>query len=347
MRIQGLIASVVAAIAGCSGESAPIAPAKTPAQVRAENPPYVPPERPDAPIWDNLSMGLFEKIDKQVDKYVADKARDVDGRPKLFMRELEFQEYLELPGTGDSPGLRLKLEAWQKEFPDSAYLPIIEAMIAQSAAWRARGRGFSSTVTPEGWKLFHERTADAWRILMESRQTSSRIPSWYAHAISTGLDSGESTDDLRELFDAGIARHPGYLPIYFSYMRNFSPRWGGSFREADEFILEQVAAPTNVDGEMLYARLYWVIDQAGGQEDSLFDESAMSWPRMRRGFEAMMKAYPDSEWNRANFASFACRARDATAYGLLRPKVQAVSFWNAAPEGISLDVCDARFLKPT
>ncbi len=345
MRIHGLIATVVLAIAGCSRDPAPTAP--TPDQVRAANPPYVPPERPDAGIWENLSVGHFEKIDKQVDKYVADKARDVDGRPKLFLREMEFEEYLELPGTGDSPGLKRKLVGWKQEFPDSAYLPIVEAMIAQAAAWRARGHGFSSTVTPEGWKLFHERTADAWRILMENRQTSSRIPSWYARAITTGLDSGKSTADLRELFDEGIARHPGYLPIYFSYLRDFAPRWGGSFREADEFILEQVASPTNVDGEMLYARLYWVLDQVGGQDESLFEESAVSWPRMRRGFEEMMKAYPDSEWNRANFASFACRAHDATAYGLLRPKVQGVSFWNAAPEGISLDVCDARFLKPT
>jgi hypothetical protein len=292
-------------------------------------------------------MGFFEKIDTQVDKYVAAKARDVDGRPKLFLLELDFEEHLELPGTGTDGGTRRKLEAWRKEFPASAYRPIVEAMIASASAWRARGRGYTSTVTPEGRKLFIERTHDAWRILMDNRQTSSRIPSWYARAITIGLEAGVPTAELRELFDEGIARHPGYLPIYFSYLPSFSPRWGGSFREADKFILEQVSAPTNVDGEALYARLYWLLDQVQGQDSSLFEESSLSWPRMRKGFEELMKAYPESEWNRANFASFACRAHDATAYGLLRAKVQETQFWNAAPEGISLDVCDARFLTPT
>jgi hypothetical protein len=348
MRIHGLIASVVLAIAGCSREPVPATAAVPPAQRQAAKPPYVPPEQPENfPIAANLSMGNFAKIDRQVEKFVAARARDVDGRPKLFLLELDFEEHLGLPGTGTNADTHRKLEAWRQEFPDSAYRPIVEAMIVSASAWRARGNGFSSTVTPEGWKLFHERTGDAWRILMENRRTSSRIPSWYARAISTGLDSGMSTSELRGLFDEGIARHPGYLPIYFSYLRNFAPRWGGSFREADKFILEQVSAPTNADGEALYARLYWLLDQVEGQDTSLFEESAVSWPRMRKAFEALMKDYPDSEWNRANFASFACRAHDATAYGLLRSKVQEVSFWNAAPEGLSLDVCDARFLKPT
>ena len=348
MRIQALIASVVLAIVGCSRDPAPTAPATPPAQLKAANPPFVPPEQPENfPIAGNLSRGNFEKIDRQVDKFVAAKARDFDGRPKLFLLELDFEEHLELPGTGTNADTQRKLEAWRKEFPASAYRPIVEAMIISASAWRARGNGFSSTVTPEGWKLFHERTGNAWQILMESRQTSSRIPSWYARAITTGLDSGMSTTELRELFDEGIARHPGYLPIYFSYLRNFAPRWGGSFRAADKFIVEQVSAPTNVAGEGLYARLYWLLDEVEGQDSTLFEESSMSWPRMRRSFEELMKEFPDSEWNRANFASFACRAHDATAYGLLRPKVQGVMFWNAAPEGISLDVCDARFLKPT
>jgi hypothetical protein len=340
MRINGIVAFLVLVAAGCSREPPPPAPAP-PIKAKAMAAPVVP--EPDYSIDRNLSMGLFEKIDGQVDKYVATNARDVDGRPKLFVLELEFKDYLDLPGTDAMA--QEKTEAWQKDFPASAYRPIVDSMILNAAAWRARGHGFANSVTPEGWKLFHERMHDAWQMLMANRQTSSRIPSWYAHAIETGLDAGVSAPEIRELFHDGLTHHPGYFPIYFSYLRNFAPRWGGSFREADRFIREQVAAPVNVDGEMLYARLYWVLDQIEGQDESLFRQSNMSWPRMRAGFEAMMKAYPDSEWNRANFAAYACRAHDADSYGLLRPKVQDTKFWNAAPEGLSLDVCDARFRK--
>ena len=101
-------------------------------------------------------------------------------------------------------------------------------------------------------------------------------------------------------------------------------------------------------GEELYARLYWAFDwYYNGQEPSLFKESGMDWRRMRTGFEQMMEKYPESHWNRATFASFACRAGDSTTYGLLRPKLQDTQFWNAAPEGMSVEVCDARFMKKT
>jgi hypothetical protein len=294
-----------------------------------------------------LSEGTFEKLEALVNELVTNKTRNEDGRPELYMLEEGLQEFFDEPHSTGDTYVQLKLQAWQREFPTSAYRPIVVAMERNVAAWRARGNGFSSTVTEEGWKLFHERSLKAWNTLMDSKQGSSRIPSWYSNAISVGLNANISEPELRGLFEEGIARHPDYLPIYFDYMRNYAPRWGGTFESADKFILEQVAAKTNVDGEVLYTRLYWMLDQYNGQQPSLFEESLVSWPRMRKGFEQMMREFPDSEWNRANFASYACRAHDATSYGKLRPKVQAPQFENAAPDGISLDVCDARFMKAT
>jgi hypothetical protein len=64
---------------------------------------------------------------------------------------------------------------------------------------------------------------------------------------------------------------------------------------------------------------------------------------MRSGFEAMMKQFPSSTWNQANFAAYACRANDGATYFKLRPQVDAVQFERAAPAGISLEVCDERF----
>jgi hypothetical protein len=335
-----MIASFVLVLAGCSRE-----PAAAPAAAVSAPPPEVAEPlalvEEDHSIQAYLSIGAYGKIDKQVDRYVATRARNIDGRPKLFLLEWDFEKQPSLAGVQQN------LEEWRQQFPDSAYRPIIESMVMHDSAWRARGTGFSSTVTPEGWRLFHERSKSAWQILMDRRETSSPIPSWYSRAILTGMDAGIDPDEIRELFDEGIARHPGYLPIYFSYMRDLTPRWGGSFQAADQFIREQVSASTNVDGEVLYARLYWIVDQADGQDSSLFEDSLMSWPRMRRGFEEMMKQYPDSDWNRANFASYACRANDATAWGLLRSEVDEASFRNAAPEGISLDDCDAQFLVRT
>ena len=78
---------------------------------------------------------------------------------------------------------------------------------------------------------------------------------------------------------------------------------------------------------------------------SFFQESEVSWPRLRKGFELMQRAYPKSSWNQANFAVFACRAHDGNTYGALRPNIDPGKFKEAAPNGISLEVCDTRFLK--
>jgi hypothetical protein len=286
----------------------------------------------------------YGKLEAVVQEYIKLKTRTEDGRFALFMLTWRLSDWLELWDEDQDSVMTAKLAEWREQFPRSALEPIVAAMQVHATAWRARGRGFSSTVTDEGWKLFAERNQRAWRILMDNKKDSSALPTWYEQAIGIGNDANIPDQALRKLFDEGVRRYPGYHPLYFAYARHLSPRWGGNYADADAFIREQVTAKTNPEGEILYARLYWVIDQYDGASPSFFDDSLVSWPRMRGGFERMMREYPKSKWNQASFAVFACRARDATTYGVLRPKVDAEQFKMAAPEGISLEVCDARFL---
>ena len=96
---------------------------------------------------------------------------------------------------------------------------------------------------------------------------------------------------------------------------------------------------------MLYTRLYWVIDQYAAADPDFFEASRVSWPRMRTGFELLMKEFPNSQRNQASFLAYACRARDAVTYAKWRTTVHPGFFQQVAPDGISLDVCDARFMK--
>ena len=294
-----------------------------------------------------FGAGDYEKLDAQVAEYTKSKTRTEDGRYALYLLTSELEDWFGNWGEDQDANMAGKLAAWHEQFPASALQPIVTAMQMNSLAWRARGGGYSSTVTEEGWRLFNERNQLAWQILSEHKKESSAIPTWYEYAIRIGGDAGAPDKELRQLFDEGIRRHPGFHPIYFTFMRHFAPRWGGNYEDAGEFILEQTKAKTNPEGEILYARLYWLMDQYENGSPSFFQDSRVSWPRMRAGFELMMRAYPASAWNQANFAMFACRARDATTYGTLRPKINAAQFRKAAPEGISLEVCDARFMQKT
>ena len=179
-----------------------------------------------------------------------------------------------------------------------------------------------------------------------SRPRSNSLPTWYEQAIKIGLDAGIERDQLNELFEEGIGRFPGYHAIYAAFVRQFVPRWGGNYADADAFVRAQVAAASNTEGEALYTHLYWEIDARGGYELRFFEDSLVDWSRMRAGFEALLKKYPE-KLNRASFASYACRAGDGSAYLKLRKDISKSDFFEVAPPGVSLEVCDARFITST
>jgi hypothetical protein len=290
-----------------------------------------------------LSSSDWPSLDKLIERLAKDRERSEDGRFKLYLTTSAVADRFKTTSLDMDDELRRQFEEYRTTIPESAFAPIIAAMHMHARAWRARGTGFASTVTPEGQALFKERSSSAWKSLQAAKHISSRLPTWYEQAITVGIDADVSRAEVLKLFNEGITRFPGYHPLYFSYARQLAPRWGGSYASADAFVQAQVAAKTNLEGEALYARLYWLFDQYGGRDPDFFAESMVSWPRMRKGFELLMKQFPDSAWNKANFVSFACRAGDAPTYAKWRDTVDAGVFSGAAPDGLSLEVCDLRF----
>jgi hypothetical protein len=292
-----------------------------------------------------FSSRKYSKLEAMVTRLVASKARSEDGRYQLYMLTAGFGEWFGDWDESTDKSFSAQFAEWHKQSPDSALEPVVEAIFMHALAWRARGTGYSSEVANEAWTLFRKRNEQALRLLMDNRKKSSTIPSWYELAIEIGDDAQMSGDELKSLFEEGVRRFPGFHSIYFSYGRQFSPRWGGSYESADAFIREAVSARTNPEGEELYARLYWLIDQRSGSPETFFSESLVSWPRMRNGFERLMKDFPGSKWNLANFAMFACRAHDAATYFKLRPTVDPGQARFTGSGAYSVEVCDARFMK--
>jgi len=292
-----------------------------------------------------FSNDQFSELDAMLNRLASTKERTQDGRYQLYIVTADLREWFGLWDEDLDSTFSNRLDAWREQFPKSAAEPIVEAMHASALAWRARGGGFADRVAPEAWDLFHKRNERAWRILMDNRKTASTLPTWYELAISVGFELNKPDGELAALLDEGIARFPGYHSIYFAYARKFAPRWGGSYEAGDAFIQKVVAAKTNPEGEALYTRLYWLLDQTSGSPEDFFTVSLVSWRRMRTGFELLMKEFPNSPWNLANFAIFACRARDGATYTRLRPKVDAGQARLAGDDAYSMEVCDARFMK--
>lgn len=291
-----------------------------------------------------LGAREWVELDALVEKLAVSGERADDGRFQLYLLTNGIADRLRILDPAEQ-NLATKLEEYRKQVPNSAFAPLLEAMELHISAWRARGPGLASSVPEEAWALFRERNAAAWELMLLAKQTSGRLPTWYELAISIGMDAGIGDDVLTAIFNEGIQRFPGYHSIYFSYARQFAPRWGGDYKTADAFVTAQAAAKSNMEGEVLYTRLYWEIDEFAGAGPDFFEASQVSWRRMRTGFELLMKEFPNSQRNQAFFVAYACRARDATSYARWRPTVQPGFFQQAAPYGISLEVCDRRFTK--
>jgi hypothetical protein len=303
------------------------------------------PWSPTRPEWVGAELfagAEFARLDALALRLLKGRERSRDGRFQLALLEGGIQERIEQWATA-SPGISTKLVAeWKKAVPESAYRPIVEVMVIRANAWALRGDGAAADVSPAGWELFRQGNQAAREELAKSRQRASVFPGWYSQAIELAFEMDRPREEIDALLHEGVQRFPGYFPLYFSYLNYLQPKWGGSFEQANAFIVEQTMSPGNPDGEVLYARLYWFFDQQEVFSDRRnFENSKVDWVRLRKGFDRLTATYPDSERNLAAFTDFACRANDAVTYKRLRARVNPEVFGSMSR--IPLERCDARF----
>jgi hypothetical protein len=126
--------------------------------------------------------------------------------------------------------------------------------------------------------------------------------------LSVGMGQGWEKVEFDRIFEQGVKLAPDYYELYFTRAVTLLPRWYGMDGDWQTFAEAQAAA----HGDEVYARIAWSLE--GYYPGKLFTEGRVSWSKMKAGFEAMLKDYPDSNWNLNAFCNFACLCGDrATA----------------------------------
>ena len=92
----------------------------------------------------------YAALDSLVADLAKTKARSKDGRYELWSLTAMQGSLLAARSEAEDKELEERLQEWRKAVPDSAFEPIFEALWVHITAWRARGGGLSSDVTPEG-----------------------------------------------------------------------------------------------------------------------------------------------------------------------------------------------------
>jgi hypothetical protein len=284
----------------------------------------------------------FDDLERLLADWTNGRERAADGRWKLgwflaaveaSVRDGEFEARLQL------------LDRWRAKYPQSPFRAVAEADLWRTAAWRARGSGYSSSVTPEGWRLFHERCVKAEKILLDSRAYASANPLWGLVYLETSPGLEWTIDRQLAFYRKLIEKEPSFYPTHFAMLEYLHPRWGGDWKLIEKLVEYAEEKTKATEGASLYARIYWYLAQRDGDNLDIFEHGA-DWRRMKKGFEDILERYPHSAWDMNNFAAFACRAHDGDAYRSLRFRIGNNIQPKAWRTNVSLDVCEQRFPQP-
>ncbi len=288
-----------------------------------------------------FSRKRFVDLDALINRYATLQWRLDDGRFKLEGISEFFQDTFGTLANGES-SIQGQLDPWIAANPKSAGAALAAADAWLVSAWRARGKGLADSVTPEGWRLFDTRLRRSLKVLQDSESFAASNPLWYLEYLQVEHALNIPIEQQMAIYERGIKTFPEFFPLHLEMLESYRPQWQGSVEEEVAFIEAVVAHSPLALRSQMYTRLWLRADQRTGLEVNIFRDMGASWPRMKEGFESLLKAYPNSRYNKSVFASFACVAGDAPTYVRLRAALGNRIFQIAFPPNNSIDVCDAR-----
>jgi hypothetical protein len=203
-----------------------------------------------------------------------------------------------------------KLRTWAARYPKSALPAMALNRLYSRRAWAARGGGYSSAVSEEGWKQFGASMIQANQALLSRAEIGKTDPNWWFEMLSRAQEQGWPMEQYWALANAAIEAFPDNLDIYRAIAMRLVPQWGGSWEALATFADQAAAQTARAEGRTVPARMYWHV--AGYFGPGHFIRPQGNWPAVRASFEDLVARYPDN-WNLNGYARFACDAGDREA----------------------------------
>jgi len=141
--------------------------------------------------------------------------------------------------------------------------PWIRAMVQGlwhlKTGWAARGYGWASSVTEDGWRQFSEEIAKARESFTQGHALHPEFPEAAAQMITVAMAScGEI--DQREWFERAVSAQFDYRPAHDKLLWALRPRWGGSHQEMYQLGLECLnTGRFETEVPCVYLRALWEI----------------------------------------------------------------------------------------
>lgn len=182
------------------------------------------------------------------------------------------------------------LQKWYKESPESVAAILALAQFYEDYAWKARGGGYSNSVTKEGWRLFGERRDLSAQMLINHRERLVDELWYYYLAANVLAPSGNLLDEFLALMEVINERWPDYVPGYTTTAHFLLPRWHGKAGTVTEYasgVVEELGSPK---GEVVYALIMGTV--AEREQDRFFSLQQPDMELVVAGYEQILKALP-------------------------------------------------------
>lgn len=202
--------------------------------------------------------------------------------------------------------------------PGSAVGPALKGDVYVEYAWEARGSGWASEVTEEGWKRFRERLRTAADAYGEAWKREPDDPAAPTGMLQVALGHDKVREQVAEWFGRAIKADRENIDACHYLMCFLRPRWHGDFNlllafgqrcfemgveepsrpalmlmrvKAQEAVIEDLTRSAKEGAAELTKGAYWKRPEV--------------WAEIRDTFAQILKGYPDSVYYRSSYALFA------------------------------------------
>lgn len=315
-RVYVIVVVVVAVLSSTAFSAEPPKPVALPAEKSAaeiarvfptEHPPFIDQAGTEAEkqytarvleLYDNED---FAAIEAWIDEAAKDTVPLTNGKQK-FVALFDALAYPSSPHL-QKPQARVELcTRWLKAFPRSSTAAAIRIRSQLNYAWEARGSGYASSISDEGYKLFIERLTPIAGWTEEAEQGEINNPLYCDSAIDFAKSIGQPKVRVDQLVEIA-AKVPiwTYRP-YLAATEYYLPRWYGGPGDMERFALRVYELTKNRLGAEAYTQIVVQVSRYHGS--TTFQDFQFSWPLIQQGFCDAAARVPN-------------RGADAVQYGWL------------------------------
>lgn len=261
--------------------------------------------------------GKFTIIETQAKSYLDTQERTTSGLWRLTILHASFERIM-----ASSNSLSTKqeiLKTWAKAYPASATVRFAEVQLLMARAKSIRGLSGKYELDPEVVEPYQRLLRRASDRMEADKALTGTDPRWYSLMFDIARLQRWNREDFYKLALEAFEKHPLYYQNYFDAIEFITSQDNWTANEVEDFVNAAVKRTRKHENMGMYARIYWSASQSY-YRNYIFEQSLVSWPKMKQGFDDIMKKYPD-DWNLNNYAKFSCLAKDAETTRALFQKI--------------------------